>query len=210
MRVITNIRKSDLLRLHLHFLPRLKGNWIFVAAIAAGVVAWAVYTSRGPFTPNKLGIAVFAGLVGGLAGMLIATTANFLVILASSTQKAGVLGIHEYEIRRDGLFEKTAANEQLSKWSGIAEIKASGVGLPKSKLRRPLYSSGLTASFSISSRGRVSTPLANMKNSSPHCAIAGNPHLPNNAFEQAVELRGPRLAAVRASWPAAQLGRYTS
>jgi pimeloyl-ACP methyl ester carboxylesterase len=30
---------------------------------------------------------------------------------------------------------------------------------------------------------------------------------PNNAFERTVEHRGPRLAAARASWPAAQLGR---
>jgi hypothetical protein len=31
--------------------------------------------------------------------------------------------------------------------------------------------------------------------------------LPNIAFERTVEHRGPRLAAARASWPAAQLGR---
>jgi hypothetical protein len=31
--------------------------------------------------------------------------------------------------------------------------------------------------------------------------------LSNNAFELTVGHRGPRLAAARASWPAAQLGR---
>ena len=31
---------------------------------------------------------------------------------------------------------------------------------------------------------------------------------PNNAFERT--LRGPRLAAARAVWPAAQLGRYVA
>ena len=30
----------------------------------------------------------------------------------------------------------------------------------------------------------------------------------NNAFERTVERRGPRLAAARAVWPAAQLGRW--
>lgn len=123
MRVVTDIQKSDLLRLHLHYLPRLKGNWIFVGAIALAVIAWAVYTSASPFTAKKLGIAIFSGLVGGLAGLLITTTINFLAILATSSKKAGVLGHHEYEIRSDGLFERTTANEQLSKWSGIAEIQ---------------------------------------------------------------------------------------
>ena len=31
--------------------------------------------------------------------------------------------------------------------------------------------------------------------------------LPNNALERTVKHRGPRLAAARSSWPAAQLGR---
>jgi hypothetical protein len=31
--------------------------------------------------------------------------------------------------------------------------------------------------------------------------------LPNNTFERTVNHRGPRLAAVRSSWPAAQPGR---
>jgi hypothetical protein len=33
---------------------------------------------------------------------------------------------------------------------------------------------------------------------------------PNNALEQSVNHCGPRLAAARSLWPAAQLGRYTS
>jgi len=31
--------------------------------------------------------------------------------------------------------------------------------------------------------------------------------MPNNALERTEERRGPRLAAARLSWPAAQLGR---
>jgi len=31
--------------------------------------------------------------------------------------------------------------------------------------------------------------------------------LANNTLERTVEYRGPRLAAARSSWPAAQLGR---
>ena len=123
MKVVTDIQRSDLFRVHLHFLPRLKGNWLFVATIALAVIAYAAYSSSGPFTGKKLGIAVFSGLVGGLAGLLIATTVNFLGILRASTKQAGVLGNHEYEIKPDGLFESTSANEQLCKWSGIAAIE---------------------------------------------------------------------------------------
>jgi uncharacterized membrane protein len=123
MRVIAEIRRSDLLRLNLHFLPRRKGNWIFVGAIAVAAVAWAIYSGAGPLTAKKLAIAIFSGLIGGLAGLLIATTINFLSILASSSLKTGVLGRHEFEIRSDGLFERTVANEQLSKWSGIAAVE---------------------------------------------------------------------------------------
>jgi YcxB-like protein len=126
MNVVTDIQKSDLLWLHLHLLPRLRGNWIFVGAIALAVIVWAAYTSTGPITGKKLAISIFAGLVGGLVGLLITTTINFLAILAHSSKKAGVLGRHEYEIRADGLFERTTANEQLSKWSGIADIERTG------------------------------------------------------------------------------------
>lgn len=34
--------------------------------------------------------------------------------------------------------------------------------------------------------------------------------MPNKSFERAVRYRGPRLAAARSSWPAAQLDRWAS
>lgn len=34
----------------------------------------------------------------------------------------GVLGMHEFEIRDDGLFEKTDVNESLHRWSGFQKI----------------------------------------------------------------------------------------
>ena len=122
MNVITDIRKGDLIRLQMHFLFRSKGNWVFVGVIALAVIAWAIYSSNRPFTAKMLSIAVFSGLIGGIAGLLITSAINTFTVLASSSQKVGVLGRHEYEIRPDGLFERTEANEQLSKWSGIASV----------------------------------------------------------------------------------------
>jgi len=125
MQIVAEIRRSDLAHLHFYLVPRLKGNWILVAVIALAVIAWAIYTSRGPLTVTKLAIAVFSGLVGGIIGTLIGTTLNLLGVLAMSS-KGGVLGCHEYELRADGLFERTSANEQLAKWSGIDAIEMIG------------------------------------------------------------------------------------
>jgi hypothetical protein len=44
----------------------------------------------------------------------------------------------------------------------------------------------------------------------PHIRIAQRHLMPNNTFERTVEHRGPRLAAARAPWPAAQLDREAS
>jgi hypothetical protein len=62
--------------------------------------------------------ALLTGFCGFFGGMLFC----LIWILAVANQKSGVLGEHEYEIRTDGLFEKTSANESLNRWRGIQAI----------------------------------------------------------------------------------------
>ena len=99
----------------LHLTPRHKPNWIFVLIIAFGVVAWTSYAKQGPITAPFLAIAIFCGFVGGLAALIIQTTIGLLGVMFTAPKKAGVLGMHEYELRDDGFFERTAANEQLAR-----------------------------------------------------------------------------------------------
>ena len=57
-----------------------------------------------------------------LSGIII----SMVFILTTSSKSNGILGEHEYEITSEGLLEKTKANEGLSKWSGIQEVRKAG------------------------------------------------------------------------------------
>lgn len=58
--------------------------------------------------------------------MLFGIIFSFAFILLSSSKTNGIIGVHEYEISEEGLHEKTAANEGLSKWEGIQEVTIAG------------------------------------------------------------------------------------
>lgn len=125
MKIVATINRWDLVKFNLHVGPRLRANWIAVAVLSAVTFLYLMYTTSSKAGNNGLGvnlaISLSAGFFGILAGMLVCIA--FLLVTAN--EKSGTLGEHEYEIREDGLFERTKANEALARWGGVYSIERS-------------------------------------------------------------------------------------
>jgi len=94
-----------------------------IAALIFGFICW----QKGiPQTPNNWKAIIFGSIGGGIAGMLFGTVFTMISILFMSTKSNGILGQHEYELTTEGLYEKTSANEGLSKWEGVTKIRTVG------------------------------------------------------------------------------------
>jgi hypothetical protein len=120
----THIAKADLMRTQLRvFLqpaPLLKGLVLWTVIVAAVLIFW--------FGPKKafsnlpvLFLSAFGGAIGSCAVVLLSELARLWLF---SDRVPGLLGTHHFELRDDGLFEKTESNETLSKWASIVDIQS--------------------------------------------------------------------------------------
>lgn len=125
MKVIVTIGRRDILRMNLHLLPRLKANWIMLGVVIVAAFAFLIYDDRRPIAASMLSSNILWALFAGLLAILGSTVFCLIWVLAVANHKTGVLGEHEYELRSDGLFEKTVANEGLNRWSGIQSVTRS-------------------------------------------------------------------------------------
>jgi hypothetical protein len=125
VKVIATVTRGDILRMNLHLFPRIKANWIMLAALVAFAFAFLIYDDRRPVAAAMLGSNLLWALFAGFCALLGSVLFCVIWVLAVANQKSGVLGEHEYEIRSDGLFEKTVANEGLNRWGGIQTISRS-------------------------------------------------------------------------------------
>ncbi len=123
MKVITEINRLDLIRFNLVLLPKLKSTYITMAVIATLIFSLVCWQKGIPQTPNNWKAIVIGSIGGGVAGMLFGTVFTMISILFMSTKSNGILGQHEYELTTEGLYERTSANEGLSKWKGISKIR---------------------------------------------------------------------------------------
>jgi hypothetical protein len=64
-----------------------------------------------------------------------------------------------------------------------------------------------SSSHSMMERKSVRRCLLELRSTRASPQMTCRNEMPNNSFERTMKHRGPRLAAARASWPAAQLGR---
>jgi YcxB-like protein len=122
MKTVVDIRRTDLLKFQIYMLPRIKANWIFFFVIVGTVFVWALYDLPGPVTARKVLIAALTALAAAIGGTLAGVLCSIVLILMSSSLKVGVLGEHRFEIRPEGFFEETRANEQLNRWAGITAV----------------------------------------------------------------------------------------
>ncbi len=126
MKVNTDIRRRDLIHFNLVLLPRLRSTYVTIAVIAFVVFAFLLWENGSPETVRNWTVMLIASLGGGIGGLIFGTIISMVFILTTSTKSNGILGKHEYEITSEGLLEKTNANEGLSKWSGIREVRKVG------------------------------------------------------------------------------------
>lgn len=126
MKVIATIDRWDLLRLNLYLLPRAKANRIFVCVVALAVFVSHWTSHEGPISAREVAVFLASGIAGGLVGLLAGTVICMIMMMLPSEQREGVLGEHEFEIRQDGFFERTKANEAINRWGGIRSINKTG------------------------------------------------------------------------------------
>ena len=118
MHLRVTLFKSDIARANLLLLTKspssIKGIAIFVIAIGA-----FIYWSRSPETPIDWLVLGVSAVIGGLLAFAVSCSISLVWILSNSTEKAGVVGEHYFEITEQGFHEKTNQNDSLQGWSGM-------------------------------------------------------------------------------------------
>jgi hypothetical protein len=97
--------------------------FFIIVAIVLAIVFWETGI---PNTEKKWFISISGAFLTGLAVVGIYSVFCIGSILLRSNTSNGILGVHEYELRDEGLFEKTAANETLNRWEGLGKVSVSG------------------------------------------------------------------------------------
>jgi hypothetical protein len=120
--VTVEITRLDLIRCNLQTLLSVRRLWSTFALVGALVVGYVLIRHGVPTTPWNW-FVLFLATIGGAAGaVLVGFFVSSLWILIVSSSAPGVLGVHRYTFRDDGLFEQTSANETLLKWQGARSV----------------------------------------------------------------------------------------
>lgn len=118
-----HLNRSDLLGAVWHLSLRQKSSWIVGTAIS-GAIAYTMFTGKNPpDSPYKVVATIVILLVLSSFIPLLGAITTCLTVLATSARQHGVLGIHDYEVREEGLIEKTDVNESLTRWEGMQGVK---------------------------------------------------------------------------------------
>ena len=93
-------------------------------ALLTGLIAYTMFTGKhAPEDPYAVPSQIFVLLLFWLFWPLSLAAFSCLTSVATAARQPGILGLHDYEIREDGLLEKTDVNESLSRWAGIQSVK---------------------------------------------------------------------------------------
>ena len=90
--------------------------WI---VIIGAFLMWAKGVPKSPYQAFVVLVASVGGAIGSLVFIWLMSLIKTYVGAGST---AGILGPHEFELREDGLFERTSANETLTKWSAVKSV----------------------------------------------------------------------------------------
>jgi hypothetical protein len=118
-----HLNRGDLVGVMWHISLRQKSSWIVGTAIS-GAIAYTMFTGKNPpDSPYKVVATIVILLIFSSFIPLLGAIITCLTVLGSSARQRGVLGIHDYEVREDGLLEKTDVNESLTRWEGLQDVK---------------------------------------------------------------------------------------
>jgi hypothetical protein len=126
MKITTTLNRKDLVFFNFLLTPRLRSTYVTIAVVALGLTCYSVWTEGLPVTIGDWATTLIPSLAGGVGAILGGLICSLIFILLSASKLNGTLGEHQYEITREGLVEKTSANETLNRWSGIQEIGVIG------------------------------------------------------------------------------------
>ena len=121
LRVAAHVTRKDLFLLSLYLIPRLRGNWIFLAVLAL-LIFVAVFFTRSPQTLHDTGVLALASLGAALAGVLSALLINIVSMLLKAQPDQGLLGQQQYTLSGDGVQRLTHQGEVLYRWDAIAAL----------------------------------------------------------------------------------------
>lgn len=122
----TNLTSSDITRVVLALLTRrpiLLRDWLIWFVIVGAVI---VFMRGVPGTVRDTALMVVSAGMGAVGSVAFSICITLLRMKHALKRSDGVLGTHEYELRDDGLFEKTSANETLTKWKSVKGVLRAG------------------------------------------------------------------------------------
>lgn len=91
------------------------------------IVAALMLTARGlPQDALDVMIRLISATAGAIISVAIALCFSVMRAVSNVKTGDGILGEHRYEVRADGLYEKTPVNETLAAWSGIKGVTEAG------------------------------------------------------------------------------------
>lgn len=126
MQVKTDIQKSDLIRLNVSAVLRMKSTYITFFIFACLTFVFLVWSKGLPESSHKLIVHLSSSVIGGLTGLVFGFLFNVMAVLSLSSVKNGILGEHIYTLTPEGLHESIATNESLTRWSGVVSVRSMG------------------------------------------------------------------------------------
>jgi hypothetical protein len=120
--VRTNLAKGDIARAVLARLTR-PGPLLKAWAVWTLVVAALLSFLRGtPQDTIDILVLAISASVGAVISVTLAIAFTVLRVQRTLKPGDGVLGEHIYEVREDGLYERTSVNETMANWPGVKGV----------------------------------------------------------------------------------------
>ena len=122
MYVKANITRTDILRAYTYMQFGLKLNlWSLIIFFI--LIFTFFYFSLSEHKQVSIFVVAIMALFVTILATVVSLIFGNIIILCTSSEKAGALGKHEFIILSEGLQEKTKANDTLIKWNRIGSVK---------------------------------------------------------------------------------------
>jgi hypothetical protein len=122
MQIEADIKRSDIFRTII-FHGRSRSWLLSICLILYGVLLWSQWHGhdRPEGWQQIVYVLEYYGVrISGLFCVLVLYVAIVSVFLSKSA--IGVIGIHKFEIKNEGFYEETIANQTLAKWISIKKV----------------------------------------------------------------------------------------
>lgn len=126
IKITTDMRRSDLVNVSLLSLFRERSNVIFYVLTITIILLSSLLVGGMPESSRGWFVLFVAVALGGIVCLTLGFAISLVWILATASEKAGILGCHEYELSENELRESTVAGSQTNLWTGILGVSIRG------------------------------------------------------------------------------------